>query len=226
MPVMDIAVGRAALADSYGGLVADAGRLGEDGLARDSRCRGWTRADVLLHVLLDAQRALVALASPAAGSPDADFVSYWQPFRPGSAGSDQHAQFVRQVTAAYSSALVIVAQHAETAGAAVRAAAVLPAGLKVATQGHVLAAGDFLATLAAEATIHHLDLLTGDGDLAGPGAPGLAVVRQTLDGILGEPAPGDWDDASYALKGTGRIPLTPADRDALGGLAARFPLLG
>src|SRR5215218_8702574 len=45
-----------------------------------SRCRGWVVADVLFHVLCDAQRALVALASPAPGPPDRDFVSYWTAF--------------------------------------------------------------------------------------------------------------------------------------------------
>jgi hypothetical protein len=38
----------------------------------------------------------------------------------------------------------------------------------------VLVAGDFLATLAVEATIHHLDLVTGDQNLSGPSGPGLA----------------------------------------------------
>jgi len=36
----------------------------------------------------------------------------------------------------------------------------------------VLVAGDFLATLAVEATIHHLDLVTGDQNLSGPSGPG------------------------------------------------------
>jgi hypothetical protein len=121
---------------------------------------------------------------------------------------------------------VIARQWAQTAAAAVRAAAAVPAGRKLATQGHVLAAGDFMATLAVEATIHHLDLLAGDGDLAGPAAEGLAAVRWTLDGLPGQPAPAGWDDITYALKGSGRARLSRADRDRLGALAARFPLLG
>jgi hypothetical protein len=121
---------------------------------------------------------------------------------------------------------VIVAQWTETATAAAYAAKALPADAKVATQGHVLAAGDFLATLAVEATIHHLDLVAGDRALAGPSGPGLAVTRETLDGVLGQPVPADWDDVGYALKATGRAPLTADDRTRLGALADRFPLLG
>jgi hypothetical protein len=33
-----------------------------------------------------------------------------------------------------------------------------------------------------------------------------------------------WDDATYALKGTGRLPLTDADREILGTQAERLPL--
>ena len=99
-------------------------------------------------------------------------------------------------------------------------------GLRVATQGHVLFAADFLATLAVEATIHHLDLAAGDKSLAGPAGPGLAVTRETLDGALGQPVPVGWDDVDYALKATGRAELTDGDRASLGVLATRFPLLG
>ncbi len=48
----------------------------------------------------------------------------------------------------------------------------------------------------------------------------------TLDGILGGPVPADWDDVTYALKGTGRAGLTADDQAHLAALAARFPLLG
>jgi hypothetical protein len=60
----------------------------------------------------------------------------------------------------------------------------------------------------------------------GPAATGLALVRRTLDGLLGlSPATG-WDDTAYALKGTGRKELTPQDRAILADLADRFPLFG
>jgi uncharacterized protein (TIGR03083 family) len=217
---------RAAMVASYQAVTSDAGRLGEDELARPSFCQGWSRADLLFHLLLDAQRALVTFATPAAGEPDVDFVSYWAPFRPGAEGYDEHARLVRRVASSYRSDLVIVALWTETAAAAARAAAALPAGAKLATQGHVLSAADFLATLAVEATIHHLDLAAGDGNLAGPSGPGLAVTRETLDGALGQQVPAGWDDVTFVLKATGRAELTDGDRTRLGALAARFPLLG
>jgi len=80
--------------------------------------------------------------------------------------------------------------------------------------------------LAVEATIHHLDLTAGETSLAGPSGPGLAVTRETLDGVLGQPVPAGWDDVTYALKATGRAELTDNDRASLGELATRLPLLG
>jgi hypothetical protein len=110
--------------------------------------------------------------------------------------------------------------------AAAFAATALDADAEVATQGHALAAGDFLATLAVEATIHHLDLVAEDQDLAGPSGPGLAVARETVDGILGQPVRAGWDDVGYALRAGGRMELTADDRACLGALAGRFPLIG
>jgi hypothetical protein len=217
---------RLAMVASYRAVSDDLGKLDEDALAQPSGCSGWSRADLLLHLLLDAQRALVTFATPAAAAADVDFVSYWAPFRPGAEGYAEHADFVRRMASSYRSNLVIAAHWTETAAAAARVAATLPADLKVATQDHVLCAGDFLATLAVEATIHHLDLIAGDLNLAGPSTAGLAAARETFDGILGGPVPVGWADANYALKATGRAELTADDRTSLGVLAVRFPLLG
>src|SRR5690349_19874502 len=217
---------RAAMVASYQAVTGDVSTLEEDELARPSRCLGWSRGDLLFHLLLDAQRALVTFATPAAGEPDVDFASYWAPFRPRAEGYLRHARFTRRIASAFESDLAIVGLWTETAAAAARAAAALPADVKLATQGHVLAAADFLATLAVEATIHHLDLTAGETSLAGPSGPGLAVTRETLDGVLGQPVPAGWDDATYALKATGRAELTDGDRASLGGLADRLPLLG
>jgi hypothetical protein len=217
---------RVAMVSSYQAMIDDVGRLDENGLARPSRCRGWSRGDLLFHMLLDAQRALVTFATPAADEPDVDFVSYWAPLRPGAEDYAAHSRFVRRMASSYRSDLVIARQWTETAAAAIHVAPTLPADVKVATQGHVLFAGDFLATLAVEATIHHLDLAAGDESLAGPSGPGLAAARATLDGALGQPVPVGWDDVDYVLKGTGRAELSAGDRISLGVLAARFPLLG
>jgi len=53
------------------------------------------------------------------------------------------------------------------------------------------------------------------------------LATRTLDGLLG---PGvsrldDWTAEEYLLKGAGRVPLSPRDRDALAEATERFPLL-
>ena len=106
-----------------------------------------------------------------------------------------------------------------------RALATLAPYPVVATQGHALAIADFAGTLAVEATIHHLDMIACVPAAPGPAAGCLALVRRTLDGLLGVAADAGWDDTTYALKGTGRQPLSAADRSRLGCLAGRFPLL-
>jgi hypothetical protein len=90
----------------------------------------------------------------------------------------------------------------------------------------VLRTADFSATLAVEAAVHHLDLTVDLEGCAAPDPAPLALVRRVLDGLLGEPTPTRWDDREYALKGTGRAPLSDADRRELGPAVSRFPLFG
>jgi hypothetical protein len=229
---------------SYGNLTTVADALGEDELMLPSRCAGWTVADVLYHQLLDARRALITFASPAPQAqpsasqpaetqrPDVDDISYWEAFSPhddsssplGNHGAARHAQYVRIVASAYPPGM-LAWEWRETAAAACRAARACPHPA-VTTQGHILATTDFVATLVVEAAIHYLDLTTGLAAVPPPDAESLALVRRVLDGLLGTPMPGTWDDQTYALKGTGRVPVSAADRVELGPLADLLPLLG
>ncbi len=202
----------------YGRISDTVSVLGPAELYRPSRCAGWTVGDVLYHQLLDARRALVTFASPGSGEPDVDEVTYWRSFTPDADTDAADARHVRIVASAYPDG-ALGREWRDTAAAAVRAAEACP-HQTVTTQGHVLRTPDFVATLVFEATIHYLDM-TPDGD---PPAEALTVVRRVLDGLLDGTV--DWDDRTYALKGTGRVPLTDADRRALGGLAERFPLIG
>lgn len=194
---------------------------------RPTLADGWDVADLLFHQLLDAQRALIALASPTEDPPDVDYVSYWRPFRPD--GGDEalaHARFVRLAATAYSGPRALVGQWTATSAAAVRAADSADLAGRVRTQGHTISVSDFIATLAVEATIHHLDLTAHLPGSQPADSAGLALVRRTLDGLLGRPLPLDWTDEEYAVKGTGREPLSEAERRALGATADLLPLLG
>ncbi|MFG1778889.1 maleylpyruvate isomerase N-terminal domain-containing protein [Micromonospora sp. NPDC049048] len=215
------------LAQAYDGITRVVADLDDADLQRPTRCRGWLVADLLFHVLCDAQRALVALASPTDGPPDVDDVSYWRGFPPD--GDDaRHAWCARRSAAAFDRPHGIVRLWADTAPAAVRAASVADPDGHVTTQGHVLRVPDLLATLTTEAVVHHLDLVL---DLPGaplPGALATGVAVTTMDGLLSDDAvrPAAWSDAEYLLKATGRMPLTDRDQLELGEVAGWFPLLG
>ena len=221
---------RAAL-DGFGRAYSGIGEL-TAGLSRAdllafSRCRGWVVADVLFHLLCDAQRALVALASPAPGPPDRDFVSYWTAFASEAEDLSAAAWWVRRSAAAFGDGTGVAASWQETAPAAVRAAGRADPDGYIATQGHVLAVADFLATLVTEAVIHHLDMIVHLPTAPSPDRHAVALATRSLDGLLGSGVsrPDDWTAEEYLLKGTGRVPLSPRDRGALAEATERFPLL-
>ncbi|WP_091458765.1 maleylpyruvate isomerase N-terminal domain-containing protein [Micromonospora inyonensis] len=217
-----------ALAEAYAGISAVVGHLDDHDLQRPTRCRGWLVADLLFHLLCDAQRALVALASPADGPVDSDDVSYWRSFPSDDGESARHAWWARRSAAAFDRPVGVVRLWTETAPAAVRAATAADPEHLVTTQGHVLRVADLLATLTTEAAVHHLDLTVDLPDAPGPGPLARTVAVTTMDGLLSDDAvrPASWTDEEYLLKATGRIPLTDADRADLGEVAGWFPLLG
>ena len=223
----------AAFDGAYVQLTELAAGLNDASMMSQSRCAGWAVGDVLYHQLLDARRALRAFATPGRGPADRDDISYWRPFSaagdipPGSAAAADHARHVRIVTSAFSAAK-LTWEWTETAEAARRAAKACPFQM-VATQGHVLRAADFMATLAVEAAVHYLDMAVALPGAAPCDPVCLGLVTRVLNGLLG----GDlatsalgWDDRTYALKGTGRIALSETERGRLGPNADRFPLFG
>jgi uncharacterized protein (TIGR03083 family) len=222
-------VALSAVEDAYVELSRFASGLDLADLMRPSRCVGWTVADVLFHVLLDAQRALVTLATPAGKPADSDHVSYWRTWATerNENAAAAHARFVRVGAAAYQDPRTVVAHWNETAGAALRLAAQAPGADVVATQGHSFTVADFLSTLAVEATVHHLDMTVALPGRPVPRPGPVAHTVDVLDALLGEvrerPA---WDDLTWILKGTGRVPLTATERQGLGTTASRFPLVG
>jgi uncharacterized protein (TIGR03083 family) len=217
-----------ALAQAYTGITAVVQPLDDAALQLPTRCRGWLVADLLFHLVCDAQRALVALASPASGPADVDEVTYWQAFPAGGSDAARHAWWVRRSAAAFERPTGIVRLWCDTAPAAVRAAAAAdPAGF-VATQGHVLTVPDLLTTLTTEAVVHHLDLVRELPDAPMPQPLATRVAVATMDGLLSDEAvrPSRWSDADFLLKAAGRVPLTERDRHELGEVGGWFPLLG
>jgi hypothetical protein len=203
------------LAQLYDAVVVSVRGRPEDDLARPTRT-DWTVRELLFHQLLDAQRTLVALASPTEEPPNVDSVSYWRPFFPDSEWHAPHAEFVRVSASAYATGEALVDHFALIAGGASRAARLADPASRVQTQGHVLTVADLISTLVVEATVHLLDLTVDLPDAPAPPSGALSETRRVLMGLHGGPLPWRWGEIETVLKGTGRTPLTKRDRALLG----------
>ena len=205
------------LEELWGRVTATVTALDEAAYDVRTRAAGWCVRDLVFHQLLDAQRALVALASPTEDAADVDAVSYWAPFDPAAGdGGRGHAAFVCAAAAAYLTGAVLAGQWRETSRAAVRAARTADPRTRVRTQGHVLTVADLVSTLVVEATVHLLDLTVELPDAPAPrqrrcGTPAACSRRRTAARCRPR-----WDDTEAVLRGTGRL---PADDP-------RLPLLG
>lgn len=189
---------------AYGGLLEVVAGLSADELTRPTRAAGWTVVDLLFHLLLDAQRVLVTVASPTDAKPDRDAISYWRGFAPGRPGSVEHADFVRRSVRAYSHPTVLIDQFVVTLSAAVRAARACDPHMRVCTQRHVLTLTDFCSTVVLEAAVHHLDVIVGLPAARGPDTAVLSETRRILTGLLGAAFPASWSDTDVVLRATGR----------------------
>lgn len=209
---------RGACAVSVEAFVRAVDGFDEHALLGASRCHGWTRLDVTVHVLAGWQEMLEGLVSPVDAEPTVDAATYWTAFA--SAASDDPVvplMAQRRRTDAYTRPSSAVAHLHDVGAALLRGVASCRDG-RVLWQGHVLTVGDFLATWAVEDAVHHLDLLA---DEPVP-ASALTLARATVEALAGGPLPAAWDDVDAVLVGTGREPV-PAGAQ---GAAARLPVLG
>ncbi len=113
----------AALDAAYAGITDVVADLDDAALLAPTGCRGWLAVDLLMHLTGDAQRALVALATPAPGPADVDFVDYWRAPGGADATAAEHALWVRRTAAAFHRPTGVVRLWRDTAPAAARAAA-------------------------------------------------------------------------------------------------------
>jgi len=216
---VDLETGRVAFAESVTSFVRAVDGFDEWELLGASRCHGWTRLDVVVHVTNGWQEMLGGMVSEVDRVPTVDAASYWPAFAAEYAGGDPVPPLMaqRRRTAAYArpasarEELHIVAEAIQRGCARLGDASYL-------WQGFVFAAGDFLAIWAVEDAVHQLDLL---GEVAVP-ASGLALVRATVEELAGGPLPATWSAEEAALVGTGRHPVP----DGLGSLGERLPALG
>ncbi len=187
---------------------------------RSTGCPGWAVRDLVFHLLGDAQRALVALATPAE-PPDRTAVTYWDD-SPGRSDPDSRQLRSLRTMASAWKLEHLTSTFAQTSRAVITLARRADPAAGAATQGHVLTTEDLLRTLITEAVVHHLDLIQ-DLDRPGPDPAGVELVATVLDLRLGRAAPGE--KLAWVQLGTGRRSVADADLTWLGVDADRLPLI-
>ncbi len=215
---VDLDEGRDAAAASVRALLRAVDGCDEYDLLGASRCHGWSRLDVVVHVIGGWHEMLGGLVSVVDAEPTVDAASYWPAFAAEYGGDVVPTLMTqRRRTAAYARPSAAIAQLHDVAAAVLRGVERVGDGRHL-WQGHVFTAGDHLAVWAVEDVVHHLDLLTDEPAPSGA----LGIARRTIEALAGERLPGAWSDMDAVLVGTGRLPV-PADA---GALARRLPVLG
>lgn len=212
-------VGGGACAESIDSFLAAVDTFTEHDLLGSSRCHGWTRLDVVVHVLAGWQEMLGGLVSPVDTSPTVDAATYWPAFREQYATEDPLLALMtqRRRTATYARPAAATAQLHDV-GESLRRGVASFDHPRCLWDGHVFAAGDYLAVWAVENVVHQLDLISDEP----PSASGLSLSRRTIEALVGQPLPDSWSDETATLIGTGRQPAP----DRLGALASLLPALG
>ena len=176
---VDLAEGRDAFLAELTAFQAAARSLDDPALLGASRAHGWSRLDCLVHVHLGLQEMLAGIPARTDVEPDVDAASYWSVFEE-EADPDPVPGILltRRVSSAYARPTHALADLEQVAAGLMHAVPAMP-DQPVAFQGHVISAGDLLATGAVELAVHHHDLDAPAG--AAAPAPGGAADR-TADG--------------------------------------------
>ena len=224
-----------ALAAQLDDLVALVQTLSEADFARPSRCPGWSVAELVAHCEGILRRLVGENAEPVAGEAEIDRVGYYRydpdGRRDGEASDKTFSEVVRDRVIAEvggRTGAQLRAGLEAAVGAAVDGNAQVPADRVIHRAGHPrIAFGEFVASRNVEFGVHTMDIAHAVGRAEQPNPAAAPIITAVLDGLLEDRLPQslDWDAATYILAGTGRRELSPHERDTLGVLASRFPLL-
>lgn len=199
--------------------------LPEDAFALPTRCPPWDVRALLGHLYRDVDRILQYRDLPA-GEPDADAVSYWSGYDRVGAAPGIVARAI-EAADGHASAGELARAFDERWRESVAAAMEMDPARPIKTFAPTLRLDEYVKTRVLELAIHGLDLAHALGRDPWTGPRAADVTRDILVALLGSDPPPSlgWDDVMFFEAGTGRRPLTGAERDALGDRAGRFPLL-
>lgn len=223
---LDFGTVRKALRSQCGAISRLLGNLPEDDFARPTRLPPWDVLHLLAHLYRDLERVPLALQEPQpATSADTDAVTYWHYDRTENASRTQaRADLIVQK---YGSGAALVRAFDAVQRHASSLLDDTDPGIVVRTWEPVMRIDDFAATRIVEVTIHGLDLTDALGQRLEMDDDAMELTSAVLFELLAAPLPSElnWDRTTWIEKSSGRIPLTPAERIALGRQADVFPLL-
>jgi uncharacterized protein (TIGR03083 family) len=199
---------------------------GED-FSRPTRCTAWNVKELLGHMHWALNRVDRYLAEPPPQTSDSDSVSYWRGYdRVGDAAAI--AGRAAKLAASYATGNQLASAWDEMWRRVVQSAGGADRSRILATWGPRLSLDEFLKTQVLEITVHRMDLEAALGRKGWGTDRAISIVDDILEGLLGEQPPSDleWDVVDFIETGTGRRTLSDEEREVLGALADRFPLLG
>jgi uncharacterized protein (TIGR03083 family) len=201
--------------------------LSEDDFSRPTRCTAWNVKELLGHLYWGLNRAKRSLAEPPPAVADTDSVSYWRSYDP-LGDAPGVAERATQRAAEYGSGRELAHGWDELWREVVAAAEAEDRERIVSTWGPTLTLDEFLKTRVLEVTVHRMDLQDAFGQKGWGTDAAISIVDDTLEDLLGVEPPSEleWDVVDFIEAGAGRRPLTDSEREILGPLAERFPLLG
>jgi uncharacterized protein (TIGR03083 family) len=201
--------------------------LTEDEFAKPTRLPAWNVKELLGHMYRDINRTNTALSTPPPAEVTADSVSYWRSYDPVH-DAPAIAGRAKDLAAGYETGEALAAAWNEMWRGALEGAAGTDRSRLVVTWGPHLTLDEFLKTRVLEITVHRMDMEHALGRKGWGTDLAVSIVDDILEGLLGEQPPSDleWDVVDFIETGTGRRPLTDAERAILGPLTERFPLLG
>jgi uncharacterized protein (TIGR03083 family) len=208
-------------------LVSDAGlALKEADFDLPTRCEAWNVKELLAHMYRDVERTIVGLHEKGAGEPDSDAVTYWKTYDP-IADGPSIADRAKLRAASYGSAHELAVVWDDMWKRSVDMAMGQPPSRPVMTWGPILTLEHFITTRVVEITVHGMDMADALERDAWATQEAVDLTTEVLGEILGEEPTPDlgWGDLTFIEKGTGRQPLTRGEREILGRLSEKFPLL-
>jgi uncharacterized protein (TIGR03083 family) len=201
--------------------------LPEESFSLRTRCIAWDVKGLLGHMYRDIDRLNIALSEGAPPEPDTDSVSYWTSYDPLGDAPDIAGR-AQELADSYPTGRELAGAWDEMWRRSLDLAGAADPGRVVVTWGPALTLNEFLKTRVLEMTVHRMDLEDALGRKGWGSDDAVSIVDDIMEGLLGEQPPSDleWDVVDFIEIGAGRRPLTEAERQILGPLADRFPLMG